>query len=341
MKKAAYIPNYDVFLDNKAFDSPGGAYLQSLFARHGYDLQTVDIHKLDDSNIILQADLISEEISSDIYKDKAFLFLYENEVIVPRNFILDYHKRYKAVFTWHDDLVDNSFYYKMNYGQNIPSQVNFLLPHEKTKLCVLINANKTSFHKDELYSERIRILHWFEKHHFGDLDLYGVGWDSKSLLERLLDLKWKFKQAPLHHFIRYVYRNRCAYICGGVKAYQGACEYKVKTMQQYKFAICFENASYPGYITEKIFDCFFAGCVPIYLGAPNILEYIPKNTFIDFRDFTNYKELYSFIVNMSDEEYSTILQNIRNYLMSEEIQYFSTFKDSEDIVDVIMQKMEC
>ncbi|MCL2310986.1 MAG: glycosyltransferase family 10 [Firmicutes bacterium] len=337
MKKATYIPNYDVNLNNKVFDSPGGAYLRSLFARHGYDLQTIDIHKIDDSDIILQADLISEEITSDIYNDKSFLIIWENEVIVPRNFIMDYHKRYKAVFTWHEDLVDNSFYYKINYGQYIPSEVDFLPPHEKTKLCVLINAKKFSCHKDELYSERIRLLDWFEKHHFGELDLYGVGWgESKSLLERLLDLKLNFKRTPLYFTKHGKYLLRNEY-----KSYQGPCpyEYKITTMRQYKFAICFENASYPGYITEKIFDCFFAGCVPIYLGAPNILEYIPKNTFIDFRNFTSYKDLYSFITNMSDKEYSNILQNIHNYLMSEEIKYFSAFKIYENVVDVIMKKM--
>jgi hypothetical protein len=39
---------------------------------------------------------------------------------------------------------------------------------------------------------------------------------------------------------------------------------KKNTLEKYKFSICYENArDIPGYITEKIFDCFFAGCVPI------------------------------------------------------------------------------
>jgi hypothetical protein len=63
-------------------------------------------------------------------------------------------------------------------------------------------------------------------------------------------------------------------------------------LEKYKFSICYENArDTPGYITEKIFDCFFAGCVPIYWGANNITDHIPKECFIDKRDFEDYKVL--------------------------------------------------
>ena len=41
----------------------------------------------------------------------------------------------------------------------------------------------------------------------------------------------------------------------------------------------------PGYMTEKIWDSFKAKTVPVYWGASNIEEYVPKNCFIDYRDF--------------------------------------------------------
>jgi len=44
--------------------------------------------------------------------------------------------------------------------------------------------------------------------------------------------------------------------------------HKKPIMEQYKFSIYHENArNIPGYITEKIFDSFFAGCVPVYWGG--------------------------------------------------------------------------
>jgi hypothetical protein len=55
---------------------------------------------------------------------------------------------------------------------------------------------------------------------------------------------------------------------------------KLETIRDYRFALCFENCRWPGYITEKIIDCFVAGTIPIYLGAPDIAEYIPEEFFI-------------------------------------------------------------
>lgn len=41
---------------------------------------------------------------------------------------------------------------------------------------------------------------------------------------------------------------------------------KIEWLKDYKFNLCYENSSYPGYLTEKIFDAFAAGCIPIYWG---------------------------------------------------------------------------
>lgn len=45
---------------------------------------------------------------------------------------------------------------------------------------------------------------------------------------------------------------------------------KHKWLQDYKFNLCFENSSYPGYLTEKLFDAYNAGCVPIYWGDTSL-----------------------------------------------------------------------
>ena len=61
---------------------------------------------------------------------------------------------------------------------------------------------------------------------------------------------------------------------------------------KYKFVICFENSKTNGYVTEKIFNAFLAGAVPIYDGAPNIDEYVLKNSYIPYNDDTLNKMLY-------------------------------------------------
>jgi len=71
------------------------------------------------------------------------------------------------------------------------------------------------------------------------------------------------------------------------------CEDKLATIRNYKFALCFENGSYPGYTTEKIIDCLVAGVIPIYRGAPDIEKYIPLAAFIDARNFSSFTEMES------------------------------------------------
>ena len=93
--------------------------------------------------------------------------------------------------------------------------------------------------------------------------------------------------------------------------------FKQTLMKDYKFAICFENSkNYTGWITEKIFHCFFAGTIPIYYGASNISDIIPSNCFIDYRKFKNNEELILFLENMTDKISQSYIKNIKKYLLS-------------------------
>lgn len=50
----------------------------------------------------------------------------------------------------------------------------------------------------------------------------------------------------------------------------GAVKDKIAFCRDYKFNICFENSSHPGYVTEKIMHAYAAQTVPIYFGAPDV-----------------------------------------------------------------------
>lgn len=58
----------------------------------------------------------------------------------------------------------------------------------------------------------------------------------------------------------------------------------LEVVNQYKFAICFENSRNDGYITEKIFNCFFAKTIPIYWGSELILNYFNDKSFILYEE---------------------------------------------------------
>jgi alpha(1,3/1,4) fucosyltransferase len=60
---------------------------------------------------------------------------------------------------------------------------------------------------------------------------------------------------------------------------------KIEFLRAYKFVIAFENASAPGYNTEKLSHAIEADCVPIYWGDPEIARSFNVRRFINAHDF--------------------------------------------------------
>ncbi len=48
----------------------------------------------------------------------------------------------------------------------------------------------------------------------------------------------------------------------------------------YRYSIAFENSSYDDYFTEKIADPILAGCLPLYVGCPNLERWLPPGCFV-------------------------------------------------------------
>ena len=84
--------------------------------------------------------------------------------------------------------------------------------------------------------------------------------------------------------------------------YKGACRSKYEVLCQYDFALCFENMAMQGYITEKIFDCFYAGTIPLYLGATDISDLVLPDSYIDCREFPSWDALHAKVMSMSGAE---------------------------------------
>ena len=73
---------------------------------------------------------------------------------------------------------------------------------------------------------------------------------------------------------------------------------KVKFMSDYKFNLCFENSSYPGYCTEKLFEALCAKTVPIYWGSPTAaLDFNPR-AFLNRYDYASEQEFFDAIVRL-------------------------------------------
>jgi len=220
--------------------------------------------------------------------ERLILITYEPPAVLPEMFSEEVLARFGKVITWNDDLVDNVKFFKFNYPV-LYGMIDGTPPFSQKKLLTQISGNKTSTHENELYTKRLNVIRYFEKDSSNDFDFYGYGWQDLN------------------------YKN-----------YKGAPGDKIGTLKNYKFAICYENIhSIRGYITEKIFDCFCAGVVPIYWGASNVTDYIPQQCFIDRKSIPPFKNLVKYIRNMKEEKYNMYLDFIRIYLKSEQAQQFS------------------
>jgi hypothetical protein len=47
---------------------------------------------------------------------------------------------------------------------------------------------------------------------------------------------------------------------------------KLLYLRQYYFNICPENSNSPGYVTEKLFEALYSGCIPIYTGGGGVIR---------------------------------------------------------------------
>ncbi|CAG8756410.1 11462_t:CDS:2, partial [Racocetra fulgida] len=70
---------------------------------------------------------------------------------------------------------------------------------------------------------------------------------------------------------------------------------KMDTFAFYKFQLAFENSNCKGYVTEKVYDSFLSDSIPIYMGAPDIDDYVPSNSVIKVTDFENVEDLAKYI----------------------------------------------
>lgn len=297
--------------------------------KKGIKLATCDIHGLDESSFILYASNMPKLMPVGKQIDKAFLILSESEFIRPDNYDTSLHKYFKKIFTWNDQLVDSKKYFKLNYSHKFPDSIERVSYKDK-KLCVLIAGNKKArrMRSQDLYNEREVAIRWFERNAPNSFDLYGVGW-NRHMFGGNIFLRQLNRFSQLCRFYQLIFRT-------GYSSYRGVVENKISIMSRYKFSICYENAcGIPGYITEKIFDSFFSGCVPVYWGAPNVTEHIPESCFIDRRKFNSNDELYGYLKSMSEVRYQAYLDSIEAFLSSKDSNQFT----SKGFVEMLMSEI--
>ena len=73
---------------------------------------------------------------------------------------------------------------------------------------------------------------------------------------------------------------------------------KLDFIKDYKFVIAFENASWPGYTTEKIFEPMLVNSIPLYWGNPRVELDFNTRSFINYYDFNSFDAMIERIIEV-------------------------------------------
>lgn len=244
-----------------------------------------------------------------IKSQPAFLLRMESGYVVPENDDPRQLGKYTKVFTWDRKLVRDRNLEYVPHPQDLsePESESWPSWQERPLTFSLIAANKMLRRPSsaDLYIERQRIIRWFDRHAPSDFELYGRNWNLPMASRSILGLSLRgFGKIGL-------VRNRLA-------VYRGVVPDKSLVLRRSRFSFAFENVEgLEGYLTEKMFDCLYEGCIPIYLGDPAVSEILPKKAYVHYRRGQSLEDLYTYLMNMGNIEYSERQAAMRAFLGSE------------------------
>jgi alpha(1,3/1,4) fucosyltransferase len=298
--------------------------LRSEFLKKGVEINTPDLNQ----GRMIEFDLFFDGQEMPLTNKASYLIASENPLINPLNANPDYFKRFKKVFTWNKNFFTLSNVIPIYVPNKIEMQ-EFANFKSRPIFACLINANKLFKNPPatDLYQERVNVIRWYEKHYRDLFSLHGLGWNKPSpAFTTLGKVKRRFSRLGCQLF--------------NIKpfpSYKGEIENKNDVYKLSKFAYCYENArDLPNYITEKIFDCFMSGCVPVYWGSNTINEHIPSECYIDRRKFSSTADVHQYLESITECQYELYQKNIYEFLVSPECSKFKTETFVSIIIDNIL-----
>lgn len=322
------------------------AELRNQLAAQGIDLATQDIHPPEHSTLIIGLDVV------DFFKkyqrrpnQRLYLLLNEPATYYPEVWNKSNHTPFDRIFTFDYTLADGEKYIHHYFAIDLNSYSPFREVTEEEfkqrKLLVLMAGmfqfTPPKFSSNSLLYTRYQTLRWFGQHLPQQFDFYSRGIDPAAyrsfrglgILQKFLP---KFITTRVSNVVANSRRRTVETLnCGPVPALK-----KLAVIRAYRFVVCYENTSTPGYISEKLFDCLFAGCVPIYLGEPNIRRFVPAECFIDRQAFVTDSELAAFLIRMPYAEYVGYLNAMRQFVEGIERQKFSSEANAKRIADILL-----
>jgi len=297
--------------------------LRDRFARYGVALHTLDL--VPESERLFELHINAQHRLSG---RPSYAYLYEDPLIRPVNGRREHLLKYRKAFTSNESLVDGERFVKLDYPNDL--RMRTCPPwSERPLCCVLIAANKALSRPNprSLHHRRLAIARAFEAQAPELFSLYGRGWGQPAtrpgvagrLMKRLNEWHARVRKLP-----------------PAFPSWRGPVHDKGEVLCRARFAIAYENVQgSPGYITEKIFDCFVHGCVPVYLGTPGAADCIPADCYIDARAFSSESALIEHLAAIDEPRFTAYQTAIAAYLASPAAYRFTQACFTQTLVDAI------
>ena len=77
---------------------------------------------------------------------------------------------------------------------------------------------------------------------------------------------------------------------------------KQQVLRRYKIYLAFENSDNPAYVSEKIYSAYEAGVLPVYAGAREVADTVPRGSYIDVASFDTPDDLAAYLERVLSNE---------------------------------------
>lgn len=264
------------------------------------------VDNLNDATHYLSLDIKESELqdleSSQIPITSRVLIVQEPEVVLPANYAKKYLKQFQIrVLVGREPSVSRPtlLWPQFRPKQNISSDS----PRIATG-AVMIASNHLSFIKGELYSLR-RVCAFA----IPSLDVFGRGWNHNK------KMRFRIAAINLRDVIKYRKKISIQSLTFWFKEYEKLVHSpsdKFDVLNKYKVSLVIENSK--EFLSEKLFDAFFAKCIPVYVG-PKVENFgIPKNLVIQCDP--NIVSISEGIRKAEAMDYQSWLEDLNNWLDS-------------------------
>lgn len=360
MKRVAIWPSpWNYKLENGIFDrgfGPGGAYIQAFqqwrsdAASCGFQLDTWDLVPDGEAEILWFIDLPRRKKEFERAKRshpnaRSVLMVCESPLVCPGMFVEGNRSKFDHIVSYETFSTKKRVKsYRLPVSLGEPKKGRSFADR---KLLCMINSNRVEGwfamrqpglvglpgvgivfsgwrnnlfsifgrHLGDLYPERRRICRSFDARLDLGIEIFGKGWQGEQI-------SW----LPL-------FPNRPYRTCGG-----SFVQDRLEVLSSFRFSLAFENwEGRADYITDRVFDAFLAGVVPVYHGDHAIENVLPEGCYVDARKFRRHKELLDYLSSVNAEEWERMRDVGATFLKGEVALQFSDISFGQRMSEVLLE----